>query len=273
MYLAIPDLLMNLYLLGMYGSYANQKFNPGLCGFIIGGGSECIVSDGDDIRIISILSGYWTANFYLNAFVAYEVLTLLRNSRQVRRSNPPSISKVTLQAAAVVSFAILVSITYYFTCSAALKAENNGDYERSSNLDLVRIIMLNVVVLCLLPIGFFTSVCITIWRHGLMPSISGTSLRDKALRELAWYFFRIIAVFGACWIPFVIINSVGGTWRFSVAFLTLAMQQILSTSVAMTKSDVRKHIIDLLTLSYVRAKSQEPRGTSTEELQATSDNI
>jgi hypothetical protein len=34
-YLAIPDLMLNLYLLIMYGSYANQKFNPNFSGTII----------------------------------------------------------------------------------------------------------------------------------------------------------------------------------------------------------------------------------------------
>jgi hypothetical protein len=34
-YLAIPDLILNLYLVIMYGSYANQKFNPNFYGTII----------------------------------------------------------------------------------------------------------------------------------------------------------------------------------------------------------------------------------------------
>jgi hypothetical protein len=34
-YLAIPDLILNLYLVIMYGSYANQKFNPNFYGIIV----------------------------------------------------------------------------------------------------------------------------------------------------------------------------------------------------------------------------------------------
>ena len=45
-----------------------------------------------------------------------------------------------------------------------------------------------------------------------------------------------------------------------------AIQPTLSTAMAMTKSDVRKYVFDLLTLSYVRttSKAKEPR--KTEEL-------
>ena len=32
---AIPDFILNLYLLGMYGSYANQKYTPTFSGIII----------------------------------------------------------------------------------------------------------------------------------------------------------------------------------------------------------------------------------------------
>jgi hypothetical protein len=34
-YLAIPDMILNIYLLGMYSSYTNQKYNHNFSGLII----------------------------------------------------------------------------------------------------------------------------------------------------------------------------------------------------------------------------------------------
>jgi len=59
-----------------------------------------------------------------------------------------------------------------------------------------------------------------------------------------------------------VISSVGGTWKFSIAFLVLAMQQIVSTCVSMTKSDVRKHVIDTFALSCVVAVTPRKREDS-----------
>ena len=254
-YLAIPDLIYNLYILGMYGSCANQKFNPEFYGGLI--------FFPRDIDLF--FSFYYSiANLYLNAVISYEVLTLLRNSHQLRSSNPPTILKATLQTAAVYVFAILVYITHYLIKSAALKAYNKGDFERSDNL--LRIASLDIFPPIILPIGFVAYVCIVIWWRDYMPFINGISVRDKALRELAWYFFRIIAVFSACWFPAIICYAcstfAGKNWGVVVSGLFLALQPTLSTCMAMTKSDVKKYIFDLITLSCVRTnKSQEVRNS------------
>jgi hypothetical protein len=261
-YLAIPDLIYSLYVLGLYGSYINQEFNPEFYGAFIFPGGATSNSHG-----WVFYEFYALSNLYLNAIISYQVFILLRNSHQMRSSNPPGLLKVTMQAAAVYFFAILVSIVYYFIVSAASKARDKGDYERAANISSAIGMFVLFLYLLLLPaFGVVGYVCIIIWHRGNMPSMDGIIVRDKALRTLVWYFFRIIAVFGACWLPTLILASfstfTGIWWSYPVAGLISALQPILSTAVAMTKSDVKKYIVDLITLSYIRTtESQQPRNS------------
>ena len=66
---------------------------------------------------------------YLNCVVSYEVLILLRNSYNTTRCDPPSLVKVTLQAALVYSVAILVFITYYVIGRKQYKSYYQGDFD------------------------------------------------------------------------------------------------------------------------------------------------
>ena len=113
-----------------------------------------------------------------------------------------------------------------------------------------------------MPIGFLGCMCVMIWRRGYIPSMNGISARDKSMRELSWYFFRIIAVFVGFWLPTMIVSLIGisnnTSWVGPVFSLLVTIQPIASTCMAMTKSDVKKYIFDLITLSYIRTtKSQE----------------
>jgi len=272
-YLAIPDLMYNLFAIGIYGSYANQSFNPGFRTVTV---SEWKTFDANDLIEVIFATACTVSNLYLNAVVSYEVLILLRNSHQTRRSAPPSLLKVTLQAAAVYSFAILVSIIFCLMYIASSKAEKKGDADKFSSLANGSYKFF--VVSIMLPIIFVCSVCIIIWCRGYMPSMNGMSVRDRAMRELAWYFFRIIAVFFACWVPgivcYVYSNSNRVSWGFQVALILGAIQPTLSTAMAMTKSDVRKYVFDLLTLSYVRTTttSEAKKTRRAEELRTGTTN-
>lgn len=253
-YLAIPDLIYSLYVVVLYGSYIDQEFNPEFYdAFIFPGGVKTSYSHGWVFNEFYALS-----NLYINAIISYQVFILLRNSHQMRISNPPSLLKVTMQAAAVYFFAIIVWIVYYFIISAASKAREKGDYERAANISSAIGMFVIFLYLLLLPaFGVVVYVCIIIWRRGYMPSMNGISVRDKALRKLVWYFFRIIAVFGACWLPTLILASFSSFtaiwWTYPVAGLISALQPTFSTAMAMTKTDVKKYIVDLITLSYIRS--------------------
>ena len=95
-----------------------------------------------------------------------------------------------------------------------------------------------------------------------MPSMNGITAKDNAMRELAWYFLRIVVVFVGFWLPTMIVSLIGisnnTSWVGPVFSLLVTIQPIASTCMAMTKSDVKKYIFDLITLSYIRTtKSQE----------------
>jgi len=90
---------------------------------------------------------------------------------------------------------------------------------------------------------------------------------------VALYFFRIILVFILCWFPGMLLfclsytgpNNDNAAWAstsasdssssvnpvyYSAGLLLCSVQPILSTLMALTKSDVKKAVVDLITLNY-----------------------
>ena len=287
-YLAFPDLIFNLYFLGMYGSYANQKYNPKIYGYIIRNLADETTTNGispSQILESSFCLGCAVANLYLNAIVAHEVLLLLQKSQQLQRSNPPSLRKVTLQAIAVYCLAIVIFLCHYFVGNATTDV-----FFTSCGISFVILII---------PIGYLCYVSIIIWHRGLMelslertpttsrrrlsrtipsneilPSTSAafqqserissasrrmSSTTNGRLKELVWYFLRIIVIFLLIWIPGFVcwFLAIFGPREFegiciSIGYLFCALQPIVSTCMAMTKSDVKQYVFDLITLTYFR---------------------
>merc|ERR1711957_267476 len=67
-YLAIPDLCLNLYLLFMYCNYANQNFYPNFLGCLIQDDARNITDIGYSFEGALIISCS-TANLFLNCLV------------------------------------------------------------------------------------------------------------------------------------------------------------------------------------------------------------
>jgi len=75
----------------------------------------------------------------------------------------------------------------------------------------------------------------------------------------AWYYFRIIIVFVFIWIPGMILITCGAAYDgekdigryMSVGYLFASIQPVLSLIALMTKADVRKCIVDVVTLSFI----------------------
>mmetsp|Transcript_38828 Transcript_38828/g.39216 ORF Transcript_38828/g.39216 Transcript_38828/m.39216 type:complete len:84 (+) Transcript_38828:65-316(+) len=73
-----------------------------------------------------------------------------------------------------------------------------------------------------------------------------------------WYFFRIFVVFYVIWLPGLFLTIYGGSRGLlysnlaTIGGIFCGIQPIVSIGLAMMKSDVRKYIIALLTLSYIR---------------------
>jgi hypothetical protein len=88
-----------------------------------------------------------------------------------------------------------------------------------------------------------------------------------------YYFFRIVIVFCVIWLPgmlFVVFGTAEqNEFWIQIGLIFCGIQPIVSTCMAMTKSDVRKNTMDLITLSYIRTTAQH---SSSEENTRTENN-
>ena len=167
-FLAFPDFILNLYLLIMYGSYANQKYSPKHNGLIINS-----IYDDDGRENAAFILACSTANLYLNCVVSYEMLLLLRNNNQVVTHNPPSLLKVTLQAVGVYLFSIIVFLIHFFVGQAGYSGIN---------------LFLSVFLTYVFPIGFFFYIWITIKCRNYLPSVTEST---KQLVRILLFFILL----------------------------------------------------------------------------------
>ena len=247
-YLAVFDLGYTIYMSGYWWSYMDQRFH--------------LDYYGPTLRVSDIFYGfliweqgftgpYMYANMFLNAIISYQVLALLRSSQEVRRIDPPTLKMVNLQAAIGIFISVVGGLGVYYIVEFLLRAIESGNLERVKILDLVFWAIL--VVMFSPPLVYVAYVSILIWWRGYIPSKNGT-LRDKAMRELALYFYRIIGVFYGFWVPVLLINTYasfsGRDWLSVLVTFLGSLQPLATTSVILTKSDTRKYILDLVTLSY-----------------------
>ena len=127
-----------------------------------------------------------TANLYINCIISYEILNLLRNSNNIARRHPPSLSKVTIQAMVVYLFSMIVGILYYYIERAAFQAYLKYDWDRYEYFGIANTIW-SVIVVVVIPIMFFCYVWITIWYHGYV-KISSV---NRGMKELVCSFLFI----------------------------------------------------------------------------------
>ncbi|OEU06015.1 hypothetical protein FRACYDRAFT_256861 [Fragilariopsis cylindrus CCMP1102] len=257
-YLAFPDFILNMYLLGMYGSYANQKYNPNFNGLVI---RSIPLRDefneyGNAFEAAFVVACS-TANLYLNCVVSYEILILLRHSDHFVTHTPPSLSRVTLQAVGVYSFSVIVFFIHYFVGRQSFKAEMqsyltssdndlNNDLKKQARLSLANLGW-SLFVTYAFPIGCFFYIWMTIKCNGFMPSVT------EKTKQLVWFFLRIVFVFCLIWLPgmgFVVTGCYFSAYQQSVltqvGLLFCGIQPIVSACMAMTKDDIRKYTVKLL---------------------------
>ena len=167
-YLALPDLMLNMYYIIMYSRYANQKYHPHNINSAIIYNGSILIRPFESSFVMACL----TADLYLNCVVSNEILTLLRDSYNVTRYNSPSYFKVSLQAATVCIFSILVFVIHYFIGRAQEKAYEIGDFGQYTYLANVNFYW-SIVISYIFPMIFFGYVWVTIWCRGYMKSAAG----------------------------------------------------------------------------------------------------
>ncbi len=185
-------------------------------------------------------------NLWINAIIVYEVLVLLRASKSARRINQPTLLKVNLQAGAVIVGMILLTVIPMTVPTSYT--------------------VLITIWYCLyfIPILFVIGVTIFVKCKDYLPPSNGTTPRDKAVRGLALFFFRVILVFLVIWIPIMVLTMVNiftnlesaDQFRYdcttnSASMFLIGFQPILNFCLILTKPDVKKYITGLVTLNYI----------------------
>jgi len=198
------------------------------------------------------------ANVWLNGFIVYEILVLLRTSRESRRVTPVSLSRVILQAIVASFISAMYSLGLYFTLVAMKRAIEDDNVDRSNTLWAFFLIP---TVLVTLPMCYSMIAVVLIWKRNYLPTTVQGSANERAVRELAFYFLRIISVFLSIWFPIFIFFTLASvsdqTWTITAMNFLLPIQPVISFFVILTKADAKKYILDLVTLSYLRRKPNE----------------
>lgn len=183
---------------------------------------------------------YMAANIYLNAVIAYMVHMLLRNSKQRKRTSPPSGKLISKQIAAVYSLATCFGIWGMFSvCRGAI------DYTADEHTRQI-VVTLTMLALALLPFVYLAFVCFDVWRNDLLP-------RSGRTRVLSLYFLKIVMTFILFWTPAILLlnleplnTTAAGGMHYAAWYLS-SIQGIVATIVAMLKPDVRKAVVQLAT--------------------------
>jgi len=252
-YLMGVDLVYCLFQTSLYGMTIRQKFFPGFHGFFIPPTIQ------DSLMLDPLVEQpYYFASLWLNCVISYEVLLLLKSSE--RGIVPqPSLLRVNAQAGVVCIISMLIGSSGYFIEHAIQTAEINGNDETRQ---ILMVVFLVFGTLLGLPPIFYTlnGACIVWWR-GYIPSLSagGTTPTDRARRDLAFFFFRIVLVYLAVWLPviglFLHVSITDEIWIYAVTNCLLAIEPTLTFGMILTKPDARKYIVDLLTLSCLCGKN------------------
>eukprot|EP00533_Pseudo-nitzschia_delicatissima_P008142 CAMPEP_0116082198 /NCGR_PEP_ID=MMETSP0327-20121206/2604_1 /TAXON_ID=44447 /ORGANISM="Pseudo-nitzschia delicatissima, Strain B596" /LENGTH=643 /DNA_ID=CAMNT_0003572987 /DNA_START=748 /DNA_END=2679 /DNA_ORIENTATION=- len=245
-YLAALDVFISLVALALYGSYMDQRFHRGFYGSLaIPWKSHGLPPE----LVISIF--YASSNMWINAIICYEIVILLQSSRKARRIDQPSLCKVNIQVGTVFFFSAIYCSSIYLLTDASEMAIIKCNFEKSDNL---RIVLHVFSTLLLLPFLYVVYATVLIWWRGYLPSTQKATAREKAMRELAFFFFRIVAVFILIWFPmvtlFVSVYMTEGDWTRLLCYCLMSIQPILTFCMILTKSDVRIYLWQLVTLSY-----------------------
>ena len=232
-YLSFLDLIWCLYGLAVRALYINQVFVPNT-----------------PTTSISLSIAYFAGNFWINAIILHEMFLLLKASKAVKRTQPPSLKRLNMQGgmvyALVVVYGLIVGL--YFIPKGNLWV----------------FVGVNCVV-TFPPIFYVTGLPFWIWWYEYLPpaaikgamrskSVGARAMRDKAIRDMALYFFRVVFVFVILFMPLSVFLLIVKPWRNWPGYVNeciLAVQPAITFGFLLTKPDVKQYVLDLVTLKYL----------------------
>ncbi len=253
-YLMAVDLVYCLFQIALYGSTVLQRFNPGVHGFFIPPTTQNSL-----ILDPFVEEPYFFMSVWFNAIICYQILFLLKSSRSEVSRAPPSLKRVSLYAGITFVFAVFIGSSSYFIENGIQKAELEGNVETQQLLLIVLLVFGTLVALP--PILYMVNGACIIWWRGYVPSLSsgGATESDKAMRELALYFFRVVVAFLVVFLMvmglIMYASITGEMWVYTVTSCLLAIQPTVTFGLILTKQETRKYILRLLTFSYLFGKN------------------
>lgn len=265
-YLAFMDLVVALWNIVLAGGLINQKVSPYFYHMIVAPLKGADLDRSPTAASIVFLFPYACANMALNAIVAYELVFLIKRSQGVQRINPPSLTRVNLQAGIVLFFSLIYGFALYYIWGPMRKAYSTGNFKKAAMLQLA--INIPQVVIFSISLAYIIYAMVWIWWHGYLKTMDSggtrTSMRDRAMRQLVLYFLRIVAVFVFAWVPAQIFNQIythdfeSKQWALFTTGIFVAIQPAITFFMMLTKPDVQKYIWQLVTLYHCTSKQDGP---------------
>jgi hypothetical protein len=217
-FLAVPDATFNLFSFcrNIVNLSGNQLSNP------MGG-------------TVHALEWFHTAaNMWLNAFIVYQIHTMLLKAQRFERTAPPTVRQVLCQVAVFYFFAGL-----WAAWSLVLLLQGSNIFENTDAAWLT-----SKALMCCPPFLYTLGACLHVWWKKLLPSKGRT-------RILSLYFLRVVLVFLLTWVPFLILVDVtyyktASLWMLGLAYYFASLQGLLSAVVAMGKPDIKRAVINLI---------------------------
>lgn len=221
----------------------------------------------------------FTSNCWMNAVIAHQLYTMLRISHFRGRYHPPKRTRVALQALCVYLYAaVIAALSTWNIPAVPLRAGSYSgfacfpkDYDVPSSIFFWLVF---VPAFLLIPLGYVLVCVIIVFRRGMLPPIGRR-------RNLAVYFFRLVFVFVAMWLPFIIITFIVGparpgaesSWLFWTGAAWSHLQGLASVLTSLTKPDIKNAYLGTLTFGWWDRKvEREKAGKSKRRNSSTNRN-
>ena len=209
----------------------------------------------------------FTANCWMNAVIAHQLYKMLRVSHFRGRYHPPTRKRVALQALCVYLYAaVIATLSTWNIPAVPLRAGSYSGFACfPKGYDVPSSIffwLVFVPAFLLIPLGYVLVCVIIVFRRGMLPPIGRR-------RNLAVYFFRLVFVFVAMWLPFIIIAFIVGPARPGVESSWLPWTSAAWIT-SLTKPDIKNAYLGTPTFGWwdrkverKKAGSAKRRGSST----------
>ena len=252
-FLALPDVILSTFMI--------WRCSSALTGHTFKNHTWTIL-DWNGTTDIARYSGaiFWTcstANVCMNCVIALEVFQFLKKSFQLVRNPQPSLWKVSLQAAFVYIYSIVVNLIVFSFFAK---------YRGTPEVYYVMTIGYPLLLLCtfLGPFLFLIVICILIWKRGYILKT------DQRYKNLALYFLRIVIAFLLLWVPtsvlvilhllpvqigyadgaspvFAMYANESVLPVYAISMILISLQALLTVVMALLKPDVQTMVMELFT--------------------------